>query len=80
MTANTITSLTRIAALDYAVEKNGISADPTELRLVADAARGLGVDDVLVSVMVDEDAPEVVRIRAYARVATAVADRLVLAA
>ena len=46
------------------------------LLLLAHTARDLGVNELLVSLMVDEDEPEVARIRAYARVAVQVAARL----
>ena len=69
----TTTSLTH---LGYAIEADGITADPTSLALLAHAARDLGVSEVLVDVMTDEQAPSVVRVRAFGRVSSSVAGRL----
>lgn len=69
----TTTSLTH---LGYAIEADGITADPTSLALLAHAARDLGINEVLVGVMVDEQAPAVARVRAFARVSSRVADRI----
>jgi len=71
------TTLT-LAQLDTQLEVGGIAADPVNLLLLAHTARELGVSDVLINVMVDEDEPEVARIRAYAKVAVAVARRTYL--
>lgn len=76
MTTDTHTTKARLSTLDYAVEAEGISADPVNLLLLAHTARDLGVNEVLVSVMVDEDEAEVARIRAYSRVSVAVASNL----
>lgn len=76
MITDTRTTAARITALDFLLEAEGIAADPVTLLLVAHTARDLGVDEVLVSVMVDEDEPEVARLRAYARVSVQVASRL----
>lgn len=70
------TTAARITALDFLLEAEGIAADPVTLLLVAHTARDLGVDEILVSVMVDEDEPEVARLRAYARVSVQVASLL----
>lgn len=70
------TDAARLTALDFRLEAEGIGADPVNLLLLAHTARDLGVEELMVSVMVDEDAPEVVRVRAYARVAVAVASAL----
>lgn len=70
------TTAARITALDLLLDAEGIGADPVALLLVAHAARDLGVDEVLVSVMVDDDQPEVARLRAYARVSVQVVSRL----
>jgi hypothetical protein len=69
------TASARLASLDYGIEAGGISADPVSLLLLAHEARDLGVSELLVSLMIDEDQPEVARIRAYARVAVQVANR-----
>ena len=76
MTIETHTTTARIKSLDYRVEAGGIDADPVNLLLLAHTARDLGVNELLVSLMVDEAEPEVVRVRAYARVAVQVAARL----
>lgn len=67
------TTLTAIEDLGYAIETHGITADPASLSLLADAARELGVKPVLVDVMVDDFAPPVARVRAFARVSSSVA-------
>lgn len=76
MTIETHTTTARIKSLDYRVEAGGIDADPVNLLLLAHTARDLGVNELLVSLMVDEDEPAVVRVRAYGRVAVQVAARL----
>jgi hypothetical protein len=76
MITDTHTSTARIKSLDFMLEADGIAADPVNLLLLAHTARDLGVNELLVSLMVDEDEPEVARIRAYARVAVQVAGLL----
>jgi len=65
----------KISELDTQLEVGGIAADPVNLLMLAHTARDLGVSDILVNVMIDEHEPEVARIRAYAKVAVAVARR-----
>jgi len=67
------TTLAAIEDLGYAIETHGITADPASLSLLADDARELGVKRVLVDVMVDDFAPPVARVRAFARVSSTVA-------
>lgn len=76
MITDTHTTTALIQTLDFAMEANGIAADPVGLLLLAHTARDLDVNELLVSVMIDERAPEVVRIRAYSRVSVQVAARL----
>ena len=76
MTTDIRTTAARITSLDHLLEADGISADPVSLLLLAHAARDLGVNELLVSIMVDESEPEVARLRAYARVAVQVSSRL----
>ena len=76
MITDTQTMSARIGALDYALEEGGIAADPVNLLLLAHTAADLGVNDVMVSLMVDENEPEVARIRAYAKVSVQVSSRL----
>jgi hypothetical protein len=76
MTTETHTTTARIKSLDYKLAADGITADPVSLLLLAHTARDLGVNELLVSLMVDEDEPEVARIRAYARVSVQVAAHL----
>lgn len=76
MTSSTRTTLARLADLDVAMDARGIDADPVTLLMLAHEARDLGVNEVLVSVMVDEAEPAVARLRAYARVAVQVATRV----
>jgi hypothetical protein len=75
-TTETGTPTANLARLDYAIEADGIHADSVSLLLLAHSARDLGVNDTLVSVMIDEAEPEVARVRAYARVASVVGTRL----
>lgn len=70
------TTPARISTLDHVVEAGGIDADPVALLLLAHTARDLGVDEMLVSLMVDEDEPAVARVRAYARVSVQVSSTL----
>lgn len=55
------------------IARQGVSAASVDLLLLAHDARDLGVEPVLVDVMVDENAPPVVRTRAFSRVAAAMA-------
>ena len=71
-----ITTVPLLSVLDEDVAARGMKADPTAVLLLAHAARDLGVNDTLVSLMVDEGEPEVARIRAYAKVASAVSSRV----
>jgi hypothetical protein len=75
-TTTTHTTTARIKSLDLVLEAKGITADPVNLLLLAHTARDLGVNELLVSIMINEDEPEVARIRAYSRVAVQVANRL----
>jgi hypothetical protein len=72
MITDTRTTTARITSLDYVLEADGMNADPVSLLLLAHTARDLGVNELLVSIMVDEREPEVARLRAYARVAVQV--------
>ena len=76
MDATTRTTTARIDDLGYRMEARGIAADPVNLLLLAHTATDLGVNQILVDVMVDEDQPEVVRMRAFAKVSVQVAMRL----
>lgn len=67
---------TALDALGYAIEARGIDADPVALLRLAHTARDLGVTDILVGLMVDEDQPAAPRIRAFARVSTIVSSAL----
>jgi hypothetical protein len=75
MTTEAVETIMNMSALDAVLATRGIDADPVQLLLLAHAARDLGVSQVLIDVMVDEAQPEVARIRAYARVSSAVASR-----
>jgi hypothetical protein len=68
--------LSLLSALDEQVAAHGMAADPAALGVLAHAARDLGVTDVLVSVMVDEDEPEAARVRAYSKVSSAVSGQV----
>ena len=76
MTATTTTTMATITSLDYGIEAQGIEADSVNLLLLAHTARDFGIDELLVSLMIDETEPEVARIRAYSRVAPQVSSRL----
>lgn len=67
------TTLDSLNTLGYAIESNGITADPITLNLLANDARDLGVKEVLIDIMVDDSAPSVARVRAFARVSSTVA-------
>ena len=76
MNLDTHTTTARIKSLDFVLEADGITGDPVNLLLLAHTAQDLGVNELLVSIMVDEDQPEVARVRAYSRVAVQVASRI----
>ena len=69
-------AIASIDDLGYAIAARGIHAEPATLLQLADTARDLGVDDVLVGLMVDDDEPAAARVRAFARVSTRVASVL----
>jgi len=73
MNTQTISTAREIDNLGFAIEACGIDADPVALLLLAHTARDLDVNELLVNVMVDEAAPRNARIRAFARVSSAVA-------
>lgn len=64
-----------VTALGEAIDRYGISADPTGLNRLAHEARDRGVDSLLVDVMIDEYEPPVARVRAFARVSSALLRR-----
>ncbi len=76
MESTTHTTTARIKSLGYQLEADGISADPVDLLLLAHTARDLGVNGLLIDLMIDEEEPEVARIRAFSRVAVQVNNRL----
>ena len=76
METTTHTTTARIKALGYQMEARGIDADPVDLLLLAHTARDLNVSEILVGLMIDEDEPEVARMRAFGRVSMQVAMRL----
>lgn len=53
------------------IAHQGVTAADVDLLLIAHDARDLGVEPALVNAMVDENAPAVVRTRAFARVSSA---------
>ena len=67
------TTAHEIERLGFAIEACGIDVDSVALLLLAHTARDLHVNELLVSVMVDESAPKNARVRAFARVSSAVA-------
>ncbi|MBU6245393.1 MAG: hypothetical protein KGP12_09275 [Actinomycetales bacterium] len=62
--------ITATTSLTSQVIDGGIDADRVALLLLAHQAQDLGVSRVLIDVMVDEDAPEPARLRAYGRVSS----------
>jgi hypothetical protein len=63
----------RLIHLGESITMRGVTAANVELLLLAHDARDLGIEAVLVDVMIDEDAPVVVRERAFALVAARMA-------
>ncbi len=63
--------LDRIIRMGERIAQDGIDAAGMDLLLLAHDARDHGVDDVIITALVDEVAPAVVRERAFARVASA---------
>jgi hypothetical protein len=76
METTTDLNIARIEDLGYELEAGGIDADPVNLLLLAHTARDLGVNEMLVSLMIDEEEPRVARMRAFARVSVQVSMRL----
>jgi len=64
------TTIAAPASLTSQIIDAGIDADRVALLLLAHQAQDLGVSRVLIDVMVDEDAPEPARLRAYGRVSS----------
>lgn len=65
--------LDRIIRMGEVIARDGIGAVGMDLLLLAHDARDAGVPQVVIEVMVDEEAPVVVRERAFCRVAAALA-------
>ncbi len=63
---------TALSVLGRTIAERGIDADPQGLRVLADAAQTAGISSVLTDLMVDTQAPTVVRVRAFGRVACAI--------
>ena len=59
------------AAVGYQLDHAGVNSVESHLRALARRARQLGVATVLAGVLTDRHAPEVVRARAFARIAGA---------
>ncbi len=59
------TQVERVIQLGEVIARHGIRAAGVELLLLAHDARDAGVSPVLIDVMVDEDAPDVARARAF---------------
>jgi len=66
-------NLTRISLLTLGrrVAETGIKPNSTDIATLAMAAGNAGVSPVLVSILTDDTAPEVVRLRAFERVSCA---------
>ncbi len=63
------TTIDRLLDLGEVITRHGVAAVTVDLLLLAHDARDAGVEEVLVDVMVDEDAPDMVRERAFGLVA-----------
>lgn len=63
------TTIDRLLDLGEVITRHGVAAVAVDLLLLAHDARDAGVEEVLVDVMVDEDAPDMVRERAFGLVA-----------
>lgn len=72
-------AIDRLIHLGESINERGIAAADVELLLLAHDARDLGVEPVLVDVMIDDDAPAVVRERAFGLVAARMAARVAAA-
>lgn len=72
-------AIDRLIHLGESINARGVAAVDVELLLLAHDARDLGVEPVLVDVMVDDEAPAVVRERAFGLVAARMAARVVAA-
>ena len=62
-----------VAELARELDHSGIAGREAAIRAVAQAARAQGVSPVLVGILADRGEPEVVRLRAFGRVAAALA-------
>lgn len=76
VTVDAVATRARLATLTERIGRDGVTADPTSLLLVAHTARDLGISPVLVSVLVDDAEPDVVRERAFGRVSALLDARL----
>ena len=70
------TTAQTINALAGRLLDHGFGDDSLDLLVIAHAARDLGVNDILVQLMIDDQQPEVARMRAFARVSSAISSRL----
>lgn len=61
----TRTQVQRIIELGEVIARQGISSAGVDLLLLAHDARDAGVSPVLIDVLIDEQAPEVARARAF---------------
>jgi hypothetical protein len=62
-------AIDRLIHLGESIDSRGVSSVDVDLLLLAHDARDLGIEPVLVDVMIDDDAPAVVRERAFSLVA-----------
>jgi hypothetical protein len=63
------TTIDRLLDLGEVITRQGVAAASVELLLLAHDARDAGIEQVLVDIMIDEDAPDMVRERAFGLVA-----------
>lgn len=63
------TTIDRLLDLGELISRQGVAAASVELLLLAHDAHDAGVEQVLIDVMVDEEAPDMVRERAFGLVA-----------
>lgn len=67
------TTIDRLLNLGEVITRGGVAAAGIDLLLLAHDARDAGVEQVLIDIMVDEGAPDMVRERAFGLVASRLA-------
>lgn len=73
MTRHTPTTTLDLELVATRIARSGPAAHPHDLDRIASRARALGITTPSVDVLTDDDAPAVVRLRAFSHVAAALA-------